>query len=117
MEPLRPLIDTKVAKMAPIQFEREEKMQLVELLNNTVIIDGQRQYLLLAIRIYCAGLLKALQKNKLSEIKWINYASMPKEKHPADIDLGVRRSGKIEAILCKPYRLTLLRKTALGKIQ
>ena len=85
MEPLRPLIDAKVAKMAPIQFEREEKMQLVELLNNTVIIDGQRQYLLLAIRIYCAGLLKALQKNKLSEIKWINYASIPKEKHPADI--------------------------------
>lgn len=94
IEPLRPLIDAKVVEIDPVQFEREEKMQLVELLNNTVIIDGRQQYLLFAIRIYCTGLLNALQKNKLSEIKWIEYTSMPKGKQLSDIGSELREAEK-----------------------
>lgn len=73
LEPLRPLVDSTVADMNPEQFEHEEKIILVNLLNKEVIYDGKMQYLLYAIRLYCAGLFRALQSGDLSEIKWIRY--------------------------------------------
>ena len=73
LEPLRPLIDDKVFQMAPQQFEREEKMQLIQLLNSQVMIEDKRQYLLSAVRIYCTSLLNALQRADTDEIAWIEY--------------------------------------------
>ena len=59
--------------MAPQQFEREEKMQLVQLLNSQVMIEDKRQYLLSAVRIYCTSLLNALQRADTDKIAWIEY--------------------------------------------
>ena len=73
MEPLRPLIDDAVIKMNPDSFGREEKLNLVGLLNKLVKYDGSHQYLMYALRLYCAGLFRALESGDMSEIKWIDY--------------------------------------------
>lgn len=73
MEPLRPLVDSAVLKMAPESFEREHKLTLVRLLNSEVMFDGKNQYLPFAIHLYCTGLFRALQGGELAEIKWIDY--------------------------------------------
>ena len=53
MEPFRVLIDQKVLRMKLMDFEHEEKMQLVNVLNQEVLIDGKKQYVNNAIKIYC----------------------------------------------------------------
>lgn len=73
IEPLRPLVDRAVIDLAPEQLGHEEKVYLVKLLNCEVQIDGKRQHLLYAIRLYCNSLFRALQSGDLSEIKWIDY--------------------------------------------
>lgn len=73
LEPLRPLIDAAVLRMLPQQFEHEEKISLVKLLNLEVAYGGKSQYLLYALRLYCAGLFRSLQSGDLSEITWIQY--------------------------------------------
>lgn len=73
MEPLRPLVDDAVVKLAPQQLEREEKLALVRLLNQEVTIDGKRQYLLYALRIYCNSVFRALQSGDITEISWVCY--------------------------------------------
>ena len=76
MEPLRPLIDDAVIKMNPDSFGREEKLNLVGLLNKLVKYDGSHQYLMYALRLYCAGLFRALESGDMSEIKWIDYLDL-----------------------------------------
>ena len=73
IEPLRPLVDSAVFEMRPQKFEKEEKITLVQLLNKQVQYDGKHQYLLYAIRLYCAGLFRALESGDISHIKWIDY--------------------------------------------
>ena len=53
MEPFRILVDRKVYEMKPEKFEKEEKLQLVNILNQEVTIDGKRNYVVNAIKIYC----------------------------------------------------------------
>ena len=53
MEPFRVLIDQKIFQMKLIDFEHNEKMQLVDVLNQEVLIDGKKQYVNNAIKIYC----------------------------------------------------------------
>ncbi len=73
MEPLRPLIDQTVIKLTPVKFDKEEKHALINALNSEVQIDGRNQYLLYALRIYCAGLFRALQSGDTADIKFIEY--------------------------------------------
>ena len=44
MEPFRVLIDREVIQMQRKEFTHEEKIQLVNVLNNEVMIDGKTQY-------------------------------------------------------------------------
>ena len=73
MEPLRPLIDNAVMNMNPQTFEKEEKHTLVRLLHADVTFDGKRHVLLYALRLYCAGVFRALQSGELEELKMIEY--------------------------------------------
>lgn len=73
MEPLRPLVDGTVLELSPQQFGREEKLALIRLLNLPVQFDGKQQYLLYALRLYCAGLFRALESGDISEIRWVHY--------------------------------------------
>lgn len=73
MEPFRPLIDRKVLSMNLEKLEHEEKMELVNVLNSEVIIDGKRQYVNYAIKMYCKSVLDALNEKDISMIKFYSY--------------------------------------------
>ena len=66
MEPFRILVDRKVYEMKPEKFEKEEKLQLVNILNQEVTIDGKRNYVVNAIKIYCKSVFDAINDNDVS---------------------------------------------------
>ena len=70
MEPFRILVDREVVEMSLIQFEHEEKMKLVNILNHEVKIDGKRQYVNNAIKIYCKSVFDALNENDNSLLRF-----------------------------------------------
>ncbi len=70
MEPFRVLVDRKVKDMNPIKFEHEEKMEMVYLLSDSVIIDGKHNFVSNAIKIYCRSIFDALNERDISLIKF-----------------------------------------------
>ncbi|WP_405289332.1 type II CRISPR-associated endonuclease Cas1 [Methanobrevibacter sp.] len=70
MEPFRILVDRKVASMNLVEFESKEKRELVDILNQTVYIDGNTEYVSKAIRIYSKSVFDALNDGDLSIIKF-----------------------------------------------
>lgn len=70
MEPFRILVDRKVYEMKPEKFEKEEKLQLVNILNQEVTIDGKRNYVVNAIKIYCKSVFDAINDNDVSLISF-----------------------------------------------
>lgn len=62
MEPFRILVDREVGCMPLEQFEQAEKMQLVDVLNREIKIDGRVQYVNNAIKIYCKSVFDALNE-------------------------------------------------------
>ena len=73
MEPFRPFIDAEVIHMNLEAFEHEQKMQLVQLLNRSVLLDGCVQYMLNAIRQYVKSVFEAINENDISKIKFPCY--------------------------------------------
>ena len=43
MEPFRPIIDRAVKELKPVKFEHEEKMEILSVLNEQVIINGRTE--------------------------------------------------------------------------
>jgi len=70
MEPFRILIDKKVYEFQPDKFEHEEKMILVNVLNQEVVMDNKTQYVSNAIKIYCKSIFDALNENDVSLIRY-----------------------------------------------
>ena len=73
MEPFRVLIDKKVVNMHLEQFEQEEKMQLVNVLNEEIKINGKIQYVNNAIKIYCKSVFDALNENDSSLLRFYTF--------------------------------------------
>lgn len=70
MDPFRVLIDREVIQMQRKEFTHEEKIQLVNVLNNEVMIDGKTQYVNNAIKIYCKSVFDALNENDSALIRF-----------------------------------------------
>lgn len=70
MEPFRPLIDRFVLSSSYKSFTSEEKHDLVSILNTSVTINGNKQYLGNAIKIYCHSVFDALNDRDVSLIKF-----------------------------------------------
>ena len=70
MEPFRPLVDKCVLGMKLEQFEHEEKMWLVDILNQEVQIDGKIQYVSNAIKIYCNSVFDALNEDDSALVRF-----------------------------------------------
>lgn len=70
MKPFRVLIDQKILQMKLIDFEHNEKMQLVDVLNQEVLIDGKKQYVNNAIKIYCKSVFDALNDDDSSLMRF-----------------------------------------------
>ena len=70
MEPFRILVDKCVYGMNPQKFERIEKIELVNLLNSEVFIDGKKNYINNAIKIYCRSVFEAMNESDVSLIRF-----------------------------------------------
>lgn len=69
MESFRILIDKKVYDMDLECFEHKEKMEILSVLSDQVIIDGRMNYVDNAIKIYCKSLFEALNERDVSLVK------------------------------------------------
>ena len=70
MEPYRPLIDKCVLEMNPTELGTTEKANLVDILNQEIVIDGKRNYLINAIRIYCRSVFDAMNTKKPEKLRF-----------------------------------------------
>lgn len=70
MEPFRPLVDQTVYDMKLHTFEKKEKMELVNILNQTVHIHDRAEYVNNAVKIYCRSIFDALNDKDISIIKF-----------------------------------------------
>lgn len=70
MEPFRPLVDDLVVHLDLQKFEHEEKMRLVSLIQNKIIINGRNETVGNAIKIYTRSIFDALNDNNPLLIKW-----------------------------------------------
>lgn len=70
MEPFRPLVDRCVLGMDLEEFGKKEKMQLVDILNQKVLVDGRRHTVLNAIKLYTGSIFKAIEERKPGKIKF-----------------------------------------------
>lgn len=73
MEPFRVLIDEIVYQNKEESFNSKYKMELLNVLEKKLLIDGKEQYLTNAIRIYTKSIFNALEKGNLEEIKFFDY--------------------------------------------
>lgn len=70
MEPFRPLVDYMVLQMTLVEFERIQKMELVNLMNKEVIINDRCELISNAIKIYCKSVFDALEDGDVSLIRF-----------------------------------------------
>lgn len=70
MEPFRPLIDEVVYYMQPEEFGREQKIDILKLLQKEVFLDGKKQVVDNAIKIYCRSVLDALDEGDIRLIRF-----------------------------------------------
>lgn len=70
MEPFRCLVDRQVVLLNPDKFEQEEKMAMLNVINEEVIIDGKKQYVANAIKIYVHSIFEALHEEDISLIRF-----------------------------------------------
>jgi CRISPR-associated endonuclease cas1, NMENI subtype len=73
MEPYRILIDRCVVKGCFNEFNKIEKIQLLKILEQEVLIDNKKQVLLNSIDIYCKSIFSALEENNERLIKFYKY--------------------------------------------
>lgn len=73
MEPFRILVDREVINMSMTEFTQDEKMHLVDILNQEVLIDGRKQYVNNAIKIYCKSVFDALNENDSALIRFYKF--------------------------------------------
>lgn len=70
MEPFRILVDRRVYELQPDKLEHKEKIHLVNVLNQEVMIDGKRNYVSNAIKIYCKSVFDAIEDKDISLIRF-----------------------------------------------
>ena len=73
MEPFRPLVDYKVKQLNPVKFEHEEKMEVLRVLQEEVLINGRSEYVDNAIKIYCKSVFDAINDGDISQIRFYQY--------------------------------------------
>ncbi|MEA4966602.1 MAG: type II CRISPR-associated endonuclease Cas1 [Bacteroidaceae bacterium] len=70
MEPFRPLVDKCVYNLNPDKLEQNEKMAIVNILNENVNIEGKRQFVSNAIKLYCKSVFDAIDEKDISLIRF-----------------------------------------------
>ena len=70
MEPFRVLVDRKVCSMEMEELTSEEKLKLVNIMQDSVIINGRTEVLTNAVKIYCKSIFDALEQKDISLIRF-----------------------------------------------
>lgn len=70
MEPFRPLVDIRVKCLSPKKFDSEEKLNLIGMLNEEVLIDGKHQTVNNAIKIYTKSVFDAINSSDVSVLRF-----------------------------------------------
>ncbi len=70
MEPFRTLIDRTVLQINPEVFEKKEKHELINVLNQLVSVNGKEEFVTNAIKIYTKSVFDALEEKDVSLIKF-----------------------------------------------
>ena len=73
MEPFRVLVDRKVCSINIVEFEHEEKMQMVGLLNEEVYMEGKHYIILNAIKHYVKSVFDALNDADIAQLSFYSY--------------------------------------------
>lgn len=73
MEPFRVLVDEIVYEHQDCIFDKQYKIDLLNLLSKKVVIDSKQQYLTNAVSIYVHSIFNALEKKDIKEIKFFDY--------------------------------------------
>ena len=70
MEPFRPLVDEVVIQMMPEIFEREQKLEIIRILQKEVQMSGKIYLLDYAIKLYTKSVLDALDNNDVNKLRF-----------------------------------------------
>ena len=70
MEPFRPLVDEVVIQMMPEIFEREQKLEIIRILQKEVQMSGKIYLLDYAIKLYTKSVLDALDDNDVNRLRF-----------------------------------------------
>lgn len=70
MEPFRTIIDRKVLEFNNSELNSSKKLEIINLLNKDVSIDGKITTINNAIKVYCKSVFNALNARDISEIKF-----------------------------------------------
>lgn len=73
MEPYRVVIDRKVCDMDLKEFESLQKKEIVSVLNDQVNINGRRETIANAVKIYCKSVFDAIEEKDLSRLRFYTY--------------------------------------------
>lgn len=73
MEPFRIVVDRKVCEMGCTKFDKEEKIELVRLMNEKIMIDGKKQTVSNAVRIYTRSVFDAISERDVAKLKFYRY--------------------------------------------
>lgn len=73
MEPFRPLIDQLVVSLDPQEFGKDEKYDILHVFDLDLKINGKKESITNAIRIYCRSIFDALNSNDISLIRFYDY--------------------------------------------
>lgn len=73
MEPFRIIVDRCVYDMNPEKFQHDEKMDILSAFNDLVLIDGKKNHVANAIKIYCRSVFDALNERDISLLKFYHY--------------------------------------------
>lgn len=73
MEPFRIIVDRCVYDMNPEKFQHDEKMDILAAFNDLVLIDGRKNHVANAIKIYCRSVFDALNERDISLLKFYHY--------------------------------------------
>lgn len=73
MEPFRPLVDIAVKRLSPQEFSKNEKIEILKILNSEVIIEKQKQTLMNAVRLYCKSVFRAFEEKDIQKVSFPDY--------------------------------------------
>lgn len=73
MEPFRILVDRKVVNMELDKFDLSEKLELVDILNENIIIDKMRSNVANAVSRYTKSIFDSLNESDISLIRFYQY--------------------------------------------